>query len=386
MKRWDNLARLAAYLGIVGLFVSIIVGTSLSRKSGLFEDAVPAFSSGKSTDAAGGEKAGSRWWDVMSELINSRYAVSIVRMGLPSLSIVKRDPNVAECRISLWSVVGYCVAGIRLDEPNSIVASAIPGLRSFRSLGTSAGRSVGVIRGNGREEGPEEGGVEPGSWGLSEDEEPSVETASLVRFGRSAPVVVVYHTHAREAYLPTLGGETLPDRAFSLDPQKGVISVGERVVKSLWRRHGIVAAHCKTVHDRDGRLGAYTESMRSLDEIMQKYPDVKVLLDIHRDSLRKSDTTVTLNGKTAARVTIVVGDKNEHWQENYAMAQRLAAILHRKSPGLLRNILKKPYTYNQMVSAGCLLIEVGGVDNTVEELNYTADMISEAVAELVRSG
>lgn len=391
MKVWDfaNLTRLAAYLGIVGLFLSIVVGASLSRKAIVLEDAVPAFSHRGSPGGTAGDLERSGWRGVVFELLNSRYALSILRTGLPSLSIVRKGTYSNDGDISLWNLIGYCVAGVRMNDPGSILASAIPGLKPLQRRDVLAGLPTGtpgLSHENGVLEGPEEGGVEPGDWRITDDgDEGRLEEASLLCFGKKSPVVIVYHTHAREAYLPAMGGAPIPDRAFSFEPEKGVLGVGERIVKSLWRRHGIPAGHCRIVHDKAGRLGAYTESMRSLDKILQNYPDIGILLDVHRDSLRKAETTAVINGKSAARTTIVIGDKNEHWEENYEIAQKLVGILQKKYPGLNRTILKKPYTYNQMVSSGCLLIEIGGVDNTLEEVNYTADMVADAIAELLRS-
>ncbi len=193
------------------------------------------------------------------------------------------------------------------------------------------------------------------------------------------PSVAIYHTHATESYLPELG-KKVPADAFTTDVSKSVVKLGEILLQELERRYRIPCLHSKTVHDSDSRIGAYYRSDQTVQAVLRKYPECKVLIDIHRDSQRRNLTAVTIRGKTYARLLFVIGTDNSGWVSNYNFARKIQSQLEEAYPGISRGFLYSSAFYNQQYSPSAILIEVGGVDNTLAECRNSMEALAWALA------
>lgn len=202
------------------------------------------------------------------------------------------------------------------------------------------------------------------------------------------PVVGVYHTHAYESFLPELPEANVmrPDDAHSQDLAFTVVRVGREIASTLNTRYGIGAVHSTEAHDREGKLGAYVRSEETVCRVLRDYPSVKVMLDVHRDSQPRERTTVEYRGLTYARVMVVLGTDNPGWKKNEEFAKELLATMEAKCPGISAGTYPKPGRFNQHHCAGGLVLEIGGVENTLEECLRTSRIIAEALASLVRGG
>ena len=198
----------------------------------------------------------------------------------------------------------------------------------------------------------------------------------------SGPLVAVYHTHATESYLPEIQKRDA-DEAFSADLTKNVVRVGEMLVSELEQKYRIPCLHSKTLHDADTRLGAYYRSEATVKAILQKYPDCKYLIDIHRDSQPKSLTSVTIRGKPYARLMVVIGTDNPNWVSNYSFAKEIIDKLNEGYPGISRGIYYASAVYNQKYSPTAILVEVGGVDNTLAECKNSMEALAWAIASVI---
>ena len=118
------------------------------------------------------------------------------------------------------------------------------------------------------------------------------------------------------------------------------------------------------------------------------YPTIKYLIDIHRDSVGKNLTSIRINNKNYAKILFVVGLEHSNYQKNLDLANNINNIFNKKYPGLSRGVYKKEGPnvngiYNQDISSNAMLIEVGGVDNTIEEVMNTVNAISEVLASYI---
>lgn len=199
---------------------------------------------------------------------------------------------------------------------------------------------------------------------------------------RNSPVVAIYHTHATESYLPELN-KTKASEAFSDDLSKTVVRVGEMLAEELERTYRLPVLHSKTVHDAESRVGAYYRSESTVTAIREKYPDCKILVDIHRDSQPKSLTGVTIGGKPYARMLLVIGTENPNWVSNYNFSRQIIAKLEERHPGITRGILYASAVYNQKYSPLAILVEVGGVDNTLAECRNSMQALAWALASVI---
>jgi stage II sporulation protein P len=118
-------------------------------------------------------------------------------------------------------------------------------------------------------------------------------------------------------------------------------------------------------------------------------PNLQYIFDIHRDAGKRSDTTMTLNGKAYAQIFFIVGKKNPNWQQNEAFARSIDKMLKEQYPGLSRGILDKSShmgngEYNQSLSPQSILMEIGGPYNTLDECYRTADLFVKIVKEMIK--
>lgn len=218
--------------------------------------------------------------------------------------------------------------------------------------------------------------MEPLNWDLTGDE----------------PTVLIYHTHAMESYTPQTGEdytEEVPFRTADLD--YNMVSIGTRLAELL-EKAGISVLHDTTLHDAASYNGSYASSRETVEKYLAQYPSIRLVLDIHRDAAEDGSghqvatTAETAQGDTA-RLMLVLGSEagglyNPNWQENYALAVKLQAVLEQESPGLCRELRLTDQRYNQDLSPGALLIEVGAAGNTHEEALRAMTPLAEAIAAL----
>ncbi|MBO1513753.1 stage II sporulation protein P [Metabacillus sp. BG109] len=204
--------------------------------------------------------------------------------------------------------------------------------------------------------------------------------------------VFIYQSHSWESFLPLLKGAENPNDAISSDERVNVIGLGNRLAENLMER-GIGVEHDKTnmtqeLHKKGWKsTKAYTVSGTIVDEaVVAKNNELDYFIDIHRDSARKNITTKTINGKSYARLYFVVGREHENYLENLDFAKKLHAELEKKYPGISRGVFLKSKSegngvYNQDVSSKAMLLEIGGVDNNLDELERTVDVFSDVLAD-----
>ena len=206
------------------------------------------------------------------------------------------------------------------------------------------------------------------------------------------PTVLIYHTHAMESYTPQTGEdytEEVPFRTADLD--YNMVSIGTRLVELL-ENAGISVLHDTTLHDAASYNGSYASSRETVEKYLAQYPSIRLVLDIHRDAAEDGSghqvatTAETAQGDTA-RLMLVLGSEagglyNPNWQENYALAVKLQAVLEQESPGLCRELHLTDQRYNQDLSPGALLIEVGAAGNSHDEALRAMTPLAEAIAAL----
>ncbi|MGE6259466.1 stage II sporulation protein P [Heyndrickxia sporothermodurans] len=201
--------------------------------------------------------------------------------------------------------------------------------------------------------------------------------------------VFIYFTHTRESFLPYLDGVTDPNAAQH--SKVNVTKVGEKLKEQL-ENQGIGTTIDKTdVQTKLLQKGwtypqSYQESRELVQTAMTNNRGLHYFIDIHRDSRRKKDTTVSINGKSYAKIAFVIGGNNPNYEKNARLARELDKRLKTNYKGLSRGVLKKEGAltngkFNQDLSANAFLIEIGGVDNTFEEMYRTTEALADVFSE-----
>ena len=225
----------------------------------------------------------------------------------------------------------------------------------------------------------------------------AVTTPSLpfdVEVNSPDPQVLILHTHATETY------QTWPDlvydREFSARTQNTALNmcaVGEKMAQVL-NEAGINTLHDTTLHDSPSYTESYDRSYETTQAYLEKYPSIKIVLDVHRDAIEDADGTrvkplCTVNGEDTAQVMIIAGCDNgstirlPNWRLNLRFAAAWEQAMESRTPGLTRPVMCAYRYYNQDLTTGSLLIEIGGHANTVTEAVRAGQYAAEALAVLL---
>ena len=134
---------------------------------------------------------------------------------------------------------------------------------------------------------------------------------------------------------------------------------------------------------------SYQASRILLEKKKKDYPGLKYFIDIHRDSVGKSASTIKIGDVNYAKVLFVIGLDYSGWEANYQFAEKINQMINVSYSGLSRGIMKKSGmnvngVYNQDFSPNCILIEVGGVENTIEEVYQTINVLAQVLSKYIK--
>lgn len=204
------------------------------------------------------------------------------------------------------------------------------------------------------------------------------------------PQVLIVHTHTTESFEPysrSYYDADFPTR--TQDPEHNMIAVGEALAQTL-ADNGISVLHDGTVHDHPSYTGSYDRSEETIRAALEQYPSIKVVIDLHRDAIAEADGTriapvAEIDGRNAAQFMIIAGcDDGRFNMPDYMENYKLAALIQNFSgamyPELARPILFDYRNYNQHITTGSLLIEVGSHANSLDEALYCAELLGESMA------
>ncbi len=223
----------------------------------------------------------------------------------------------------------------------------------------------------------------------------TVDVASLLAkpldYGAS-PAVLIVHTHASEAYNPA--GEDIyeeSDPSRTEDLRFNVVRVGDELQKTLEAR-GVTVYHDRQLHDYPSYNGAYNRSMASVQTYLEAHSDIKVVIDLHRDALEGDGklykTVAQVGDVPCAQVMLICGTDQSglahpNWRENMTLAVKIQSRMARTYPTLARPLKLSTSRYNQHVSPGALLAEIGTNGNTLKEALAAAQLFGQCLADVL---
>ena len=214
-------------------------------------------------------------------------------------------------------------------------------------------------------------------------------------FDTKEPQVLIMHTHATESYMEeNRDYYTKNDRTHSDDTEQNIVKIGAVIAEKL-RENGIAVIHDKTLYDGGSYTGSYERSGEGVEKVIKKNPSIKVVLDIHRDAVASGETgqiapICEVNGKTAAQIMLVMGcndgsiTTHENWRQNLRLALRFQQAAELKYKGFARPLSLVPRQYNQNLTKGSMLIEVGTQVNTFEEAEYSAELTGDLLVRILK--
>ena len=208
------------------------------------------------------------------------------------------------------------------------------------------------------------------------------------------PQILIMHTHATESY------QTWPDPVFdenytarSKNTALNMVAVGAEMARVL-NAAGINTLHDTTLYDAPGYTSSYQRSRAGVQDYLARYPSIKIVLDVHRDAIEDSDGTrvkpvCEIDGESTAQVMVIAGCDNggsialPNWRLNLRFAAAWEAAMEGAYPGLTRPVLCGYRFYNQDLTTGSLLIEIGGHANTLDEALRAGRYAAEGLVKTV---
>ena len=113
--------------------------------------------------------------------------------------------------------------------------------------------------------------------------------------------------------------------------------------------------------------------------------DYKLILDIHRDSLRHKYTLYEKDNKKYARILFIIGASNKDYKKNKLIADNLNTRLNNEYKGISRGVtLREDISYNQDLNNKIILIKIGGIDSTLEEVNNTMEVLAKIISDYIK--
>ena len=205
----------------------------------------------------------------------------------------------------------------------------------------------------------------------------------------SRPSVLIVHTHTSEAYAESPG-------ARSTQNFENVVRIGE-IIKERLQAHGIEVIHDTTQNDSPSYNGSYNKAMGVIQRNIAENENIQVVLDVHRDyTARESNgSEIQLkpvsqaNGKKTAQVMLVVGTDNSglthpDWRHNLAFAVKINEELDNISENIARPINIRKERFNQHLTKGSLILEIGAASNALAESENAAVYLGDAIASVLK--
>ena len=211
------------------------------------------------------------------------------------------------------------------------------------------------------------------------------EKVSFIYGENELPLVYIYNSHQGEEY----SNKYLEDYNIVPNVITASYMLEEKLenidINTLVEENDILSYMKNNSYDHSK---SYIASRYFLINVMKKYRSIKLYIDLHRDSVTHDVTTINIDGKDYARLLFVIGLKYETYEQNLSIAEYLNNKLDENYKGLSRGILKKSNAgangvYNQDLSPNIILIEVGGVDNNIDEINNTLDILSKVIGDYI---
>lgn len=210
-----------------------------------------------------------------------------------------------------------------------------------------------------------------------------------IRLKADTPQILIIHTHSSEAYTPS-GADLYEasDVSRTEDTNFNIVRVGDELAKIL-STAGLRVLHDRGIYDYPSYTGSYTRSGQVVEKYLAENPDIKIIIDVHRDSLGENGviykTLAEEEGNCSSQVMLLVGTDesgltHDNWRGNLSLAVYLQNAVSGVHPTLMRPVMLVPQRYNQNLAPGALILEVGSDGNTLQEALNAVRLFGTAAA------
>lgn len=188
------------------------------------------------------------------------------------------------------------------------------------------------------------------------------------------------------------GYEYTPSGNFrTTDLDKSVVRVGTELTNYLTKK-GFNVTHNKTYHDYPAYSGSYSRSLETIQNLLVG-EDTQIVIDLHRDAVGSSSSyapRVKIDDKYAAQMMFVIGTdggglEHPNWRQNLKIAVKIQEKANEMYPGLFRPIIIRNSRYNQHLTTGSSIIEVGATGNTLDQCILSMQCLANIFEEVCKN-
>ena len=204
--------------------------------------------------------------------------------------------------------------------------------------------------------------------------------------------VLVFFTHSQEAYEPIVAKATGTKAGY--DKKLNILALSKPITNAFLKQELVVdTIETDLMATMQVNHSKFYEAYDVARPYVKKAIGTKqydLILDIHRDAAKKTATTLKNDDGSFAKIAIVIGLEHPSYSWNLAYAEQLHAELNTITPGISRGVMKKEGEgvngiYNQDLAQQMILVEIGGVENTEEEVLRTINVLAEAVQKTLQT-
>jgi stage II sporulation protein P len=299
----------------------------------------------------------------------------ILKLGLPFMNISQIEKRILETPEEIFNRYLYFFTEIDVAEPKTFLVSCI-GFLNIKEIDNNFYENISFSS---------ELLEEEAQYYLEKNktQQTSVETdKDNIRLSPN-PLVAIYNTHNAESFIPTDGTAKIEGK------NAGVAKVAKTLAETLEKEYGIKTVISDTIHDYPRWEESYINSAKTVRNLINKYPSLEIIIDVHRDAgLPKKMVTTLSNNKKSATIMLVVGsDKrlpHPNWKENWEFAKKIGGKMDELYPGLLKEVRVQTGRYNQNLHKRAILAEVGSSKNSLEEAQEAAKAFAVVINEIIK--
>ena len=206
--------------------------------------------------------------------------------------------------------------------------------------------------------------------------------------------VLIVSTHGAESYTPTATETyTHTENDRTTDNNYNVIRIGKELSDVL-NANGIATMQITELFDTPTYDGSYTRALKAITKAIKENPSIKIVIDVHRDYMEtkegiKYKTTADIDGQSVAQLMFVTGTNqsglsHDNWEQNLSFQMKIQEKMNTKYPGIMRPLLLREGRYNQHVSPGSMLVEVGTSGNSIGEALSSIRLFGQTLSEMLK--
>lgn len=201
------------------------------------------------------------------------------------------------------------------------------------------------------------------------------------------PLIYIYNSHQTEEYSSNVFLD------FTINP---TVTMNDYILEEVFNKNNyktiVEEASIKEILNQNSwnYSNSYRASRILIEQAKKNNPSLVYFIDVHRDSLKKEKTTIKINDKSYARTIFLIGLENSNYEENLKFTNLINDKMNEKYPGLSKGIYQKGGVgvngvYNQDFSPRTILIEIGGIENTVSEVLNSTLAFADCFMEVIKN-